>query len=296
MKKYFGLFFFILFSHSALAYSPAPGLWWNPAESGRGYTIDVQNNIMVVTAYVYTASGAATWFLASGVYNNATNTFSGQLGAYSGGQCFGCAYSTPSGTASGTLTIAFDSPETGTMTYPGGSTQIQHELYAYTNKTDYFLGEWAFTLDTSGLLSTQWIVFNDHYTGGDGTVYAAGQEDGVSGTVALGAYYSSGNFFIVGVADNTGYSFQYLFQLGDDRRMLGLGTIFSTGSNPPQPTSPSSGSRLLFPAELSATIAKARVTDARGTSGVRVNQVEQSIQELARSYDVTRRAQPIIGD
>ncbi|HET8940905.1 MAG TPA: hypothetical protein VFN13_02850 [Rudaea sp.] len=42
MKRYFGLILLVLLSHSAFAYSPAAGLWWNPNESGRGYTIDVQ--------------------------------------------------------------------------------------------------------------------------------------------------------------------------------------------------------------------------------------------------------------
>lgn len=293
MKKYFGLFLLLLLSHSAFAYSPAAGLWWNPNESGRGYTIDVQNNVMIVTAYVYSATGTATWFLASGTFNNATSTFTAQLGSFSGGQCFGCPYSYPSGTASGTLTIVFNSPETATMTFPGGSTQIQHEAYSYANKTDYFLGEWAFTLDTSGFLSTQWIVFNDHYTGNDGSVFASGQEDGVSGTVALGAYYSSGNFFIVGIADNTGYSFQYLFQLGDDRRMLGLGTIYSSNSSPPQPTSPSTGSRLLFQAELTQAKAKARPLSASGIGDAQVQQLEQSIQDLARSYSKAHGLQPM---
>lgn len=292
MKKYFGLILLVLLSHSAFAYSPAAGLWWNPNESGRGYTIDVQNNVMIVTAYVYSESGTATWFLAAGTYNNATSTFSAQLGAFSGGQCFGCPYSYPTGTARGTLTIVFNSPETATMTYPGGSTQIQHEAYGYANKTDYFLGEWAFTLDTSGFLSTQWIVFNDHYTGSDGTIYASGHEDGVSGTVALGAYYSSGNYFIVGILDNTGYSFEYLFQLGDDRRMLGLGTIYSTNSTPPQPNSPSAGSRLLFQAELTQAKAKARLAGTNAISGAQIHQLEQSMNDLKRAYDSAHELQP----
>lgn len=48
MKKFAALIF-VLFAHCAVAYSPASGLWFNPNESGRGYTIDFQNGVMVVT-------------------------------------------------------------------------------------------------------------------------------------------------------------------------------------------------------------------------------------------------------
>ena len=56
----------------------------------------------------------------------------------------------------------------------------------------------------------------------------------------------------MGVADATGYSFQYLYTLADDRRMLGRGTIYQTGTSPPTPTNPAAASRLLFQFELGA--------------------------------------------
>ena len=30
---------------------PTQGLWWNPAESGRGYQIDLQGDTMIVTTF-----------------------------------------------------------------------------------------------------------------------------------------------------------------------------------------------------------------------------------------------------
>ena len=241
----------LLTSNLALAYSPAAGLWWNPNESGRGYTIDVQDDIMIITAYVYDAGHKATWFLASGTFDNATDTFVGTLGAYSGGQCFGCAYTPATGVAAGTVTIHFSSPESGVLTFPGGQTSIQHQNYAYGSKRDYFYGEWAFSLAQGTDLSTQWVVFNDTYTGSDGTPYISGTEDSVSGTVALGTYDTSENAFVVAIADNNGYSYIYQMNLGDDRRMLGAGTLTPTGVTPGTLTNVASGSRLLFRSELS---------------------------------------------
>lgn len=253
-RKLFAALILILTSYAAHAVVPASGLWWNPNESGRGYTIDTQGpGIMIITAYVYAHGGTATWFFAAGVYDNATNTFSAPFGAFSGGQCFGCPYTKPVGVPAGDLKVVFSSPETAVLTFGGVSIPIVHEVFGYPNQTDYFLGEWSFSLGGGGLISTQWIVFNDHYAGSDGTVYAAGQEDSTSGTAALAIYNQPTHSFIVVIQDNVGFDFEYVFPLGDDHRMLGLGAIFSTGTNPPTPSDPSSGNRLLFPSELNGS-------------------------------------------
>lgn len=239
-------------SSIASALTPAPGLWWNPNEGGRGYTIDVQGNVMIVTAYVYSQGGAATWFLASGQYDENANVFSATLGAYSGGQCFGCAFSSAHPVAAGTVSIHFTSAETGTMTFPGGSTQIQHEIYAYQNKNEYLYGEWAFNMDIAGTIDAQWVVFNTTFTGSDGTHYIAGAEDGVTGTAALGLYSTNPQGFIVIVGDIAGYTHSYAMPIFDDRRMLGLGVLEPPGVTPSSFPNVSAGSRILFRNEVAA--------------------------------------------
>jgi hypothetical protein len=34
----------------ALAFEPRTGHWWNPAESGRGFNVDIQENVLVATS------------------------------------------------------------------------------------------------------------------------------------------------------------------------------------------------------------------------------------------------------
>lgn len=234
------------------ALTPAPGLWWNPNESGRGYTIDIQGNIMIVTAYVYSQGGAATWFLASGQYDEIANVFNSTLGAFTGGQCFGCPFSSAHGVAAGSVSIHFTSSETATMTFPGGSTQIQHEIYAYQNKNEYLYGEWAFNMDISGTIDAQWVVFNTTFTGSDGTHYIAGAEDGVSGTAALGLFSTNPQGFVVVVLDSVGYTHTYAMPIFDDRRMLGQGDLEPPGVTPTSFPNASAGSRLLFRSEVAA--------------------------------------------
>jgi hypothetical protein len=99
--------------------TPATGLWWNPAESGTGYALDVKHGVLVVAVYSFAQPGTSTWYLTSGAIVN--SVFSATLDKYQGGQCISCGYRAPALAGSdGVMTINFSSPTTGTMTLPGG--------------------------------------------------------------------------------------------------------------------------------------------------------------------------------
>src|SRR5438128_12072338 len=46
------------------------GWWWNPAESGRGFSIEVQGNTVFLAGYLYGQDGHATWVAASGAMSD----------------------------------------------------------------------------------------------------------------------------------------------------------------------------------------------------------------------------------
>src|ERR1700722_3698674 len=46
--------------------TPETGWWWNPAEGGRGFAIEIQGNAMYFAGYMYDPNGNALWYLASG--------------------------------------------------------------------------------------------------------------------------------------------------------------------------------------------------------------------------------------
>ena len=99
--------------------TPQVGLWWNPAESGSGYSLDYRHGVLVVVVFSYTRTGAPQWYLAAGQVIN--NAFTATLDRYENGQCIACAYSgrpTQPGN-DGTITITFTSSTTATMTLPG---------------------------------------------------------------------------------------------------------------------------------------------------------------------------------
>ncbi|HEY0179551.1 MAG TPA: hypothetical protein VGC30_07950 [Dokdonella sp.] len=249
----------MVFQH-AFAFSPTTGLWWNPNEGGRGYEIDVQNDTMTVTVYAYDRAAQPLWYLASGIYDDSNHTFTGDMYTYSGGQCFGCAFSGATASRAGTIRIVFSDWDKATLYFPGGSTPIEHFQYGFASKQDFLLGEWSFSTDTYGLGTAQWIVFGGHYTGSDGTVYVSGTGDGDAHTIALGQYSDSLGLFVVVAIDAAGYSHSYALQ-GDDRRMLGEGELEPPNVSPTGNGVPAAASRLLYLSELSS--AKAAVAADR---------------------------------
>jgi hypothetical protein len=105
---------------------PKTGWWWNPAEGGRGYSIEVAGNHIFFASYLYDVSGRATWYVGSGNTSLDGSLFTGSLDAYSRGQTLGGSYQIPTAAVSaGSLTLAFADASNGTMIWPGGTVPIQ---------------------------------------------------------------------------------------------------------------------------------------------------------------------------
>ena len=106
---------------------PQAGWWWNPAEGGRGFSLEVQGSNIFFASYLYDTSGRSTWLAASGKLTLEGALFSGEkLYAYANGQTLGGPYRAP-GTASssGDVTLAFNDATHGTVVWPGGTIPIE---------------------------------------------------------------------------------------------------------------------------------------------------------------------------
>lgn len=95
------------------------GWWWNPAESGRGFAIEVQGGSIYFAGYMYDGSGNPLWYLASGPMGTTVN-FQGEWTQYANGQTLTGAYQAPSlaNNNAGNVTLQFTSPYTATLTLP----------------------------------------------------------------------------------------------------------------------------------------------------------------------------------
>lgn len=103
---------------------PESGIWWNPAESGRGFLIEVQNGMMLLSAFMYDDAGKATWY-ASGPSPLVNDTvYQSKLQQYGAGQTLNGAYKGPSivNANAGYVTVTFTSSTTATLVMPNGIT------------------------------------------------------------------------------------------------------------------------------------------------------------------------------
>jgi hypothetical protein len=267
---------------------PTMGLWYNAQESGRGYDIDLQGDTMIVTTYIYEASGDPIWYLSSGTYDHATGLFQSTYDSFSGGQCFGCPYQAPdvqSG-AAGPITVAFHTNQTATLSYPGGSTEIVKYMYGFPTRTDVLFGEWALSYETGGVVGGDWIVFDTPYTDPNGVVYVSGHEAGNTTTTALGLYNTTAAEAQIQVTQGTTQRV-YEFGVFDDRRGIGRVTI-TAGTTTTGPF-PATGARLLYKSEVTGGIVIGSTDDgskaASLSSGVHdaagVEALRRAAEELA---------------
>jgi hypothetical protein len=210
---------------------PVSGLWAHPGDGGRGFNIDLQGSTMIVTTFVYTETGSPIWYLSSGPFDHKTGMFKSGYDSYSNGQCFGCAPNQPvvHNEAAGKMTISFHDNQHATLTTPSGPLEIQKLNYGFADANDVLYGEWAFSLNVSGLYSGDWVIFNQAYTAADGTKYVAGFTDDFFKFAGLGRWVSSDVGYLVLIKENNYYDAYRFFS--DDHRGMGLaGSIRRQGA------------------------------------------------------------------
>jgi uncharacterized protein (TIGR03437 family) len=96
---------------SPMLNAPRAGWWDQPAQSGRGYFLEVQGNTLFVGALIYNSAGQPTWLTATGPVN-AGATFSGTLTS-----CSTAAAQAPACTpTANTISLTFSAPWRATLT------------------------------------------------------------------------------------------------------------------------------------------------------------------------------------
>lgn len=142
-----------LAAQRALAFTPESGLWWNPAEDGRGYAMEIQDNVIAVLVYAYdtdTARTSAFYTTAGTLQGNAS--YSGTLDGATNGQCLTCAYTGRPvilAGAGGAIAIVFDTETKARLTMGGRTFPIERFNFALGNTTQQMQGEWQVVLDLS---------------------------------------------------------------------------------------------------------------------------------------------------
>lgn len=133
---------------TAQAFMPATGAWGIDSEmngtSGRGFNIEVENEVMVFTYYGYRADGSSLFYVAAGPITN--NVFTAALTDYRGGTPIGDSYrsATAQGSA-GNVSISFSNGLKGVLTLPGESPKAVSKFsFGYASTPQGLLGSYLF--------------------------------------------------------------------------------------------------------------------------------------------------------
>ena len=106
--------------------APQTGWWWNPAEDGRGFSIEAQGNRLFMAAYLYDVSGRSTWHVATGPTSLDGSVFNGQLWSFGSGVTLAGAHRANTRLPdAGPISLTFDDAQHGTLVLPSGPVPIQ---------------------------------------------------------------------------------------------------------------------------------------------------------------------------
>jgi hypothetical protein len=219
---------------SALAILPDSGWYWNPAESGRGFNIEIQNNLLFAAGFIYDNAGNPLWLTTGGPMSS-DRTYNGDLIETLGGQCIGCAYRAPSATKIGNISIAFPTSTTATVTIDGSVLNLRREQFGIdlANPVTPLLGEWAITTGSPVFP----VYFGERLTlssaentaSGPG---AFGTRTGDSARTVVGAFIASSGEWGFLVDSSTSYYTIYSFNFIGFNLLQGVSSTFPKGSNP----------------------------------------------------------------
>jgi hypothetical protein len=100
-------------------FQPETGIFWNPAESGRGFTIEVNNNTATVTVFHYADDGHPIWNIAVVPLKPAPEfDATGDFMSFMHGQTLAGPYAAPVPSRDGTLEFRFGKPCKGLLAFP----------------------------------------------------------------------------------------------------------------------------------------------------------------------------------
>lgn len=239
-----------LVATQASAIIPENGWWWASNEGGRGFNIEVQNNLLFFAAFAYDSNGAPTWITAGGPMTS-DRDFTGALTRYSSGQCFGCAYVAPTPIAAGTLTLRFTSSQTAVLTINGTSITVKRfDFWQNELAPDAMMGEWSSVIGQGGdIFDGERIVYRSKASDSSGPYLSGFRLGATSATNPAVVLYSSSTGRWTALLDSSS-SFYRLFEYSQTgfNRIEGNFWVYAKGSSP-------TGNGLFFQAFRTASAA-----------------------------------------
>ncbi|MGE0356594.1 MAG: hypothetical protein AB7P08_06725 [Burkholderiales bacterium] len=273
----------------AHAMLPESGWYWNPNESGRGFNLEIQDNALFLSAFVYRPDGSAAWYVGGGPMAS-DRSWTAELYETVGGQCIGCSYRSPTLLLTGSVSINFTSERSATISLLGGSVSVVRQDWSNSGATthDALLGEWS---TTEGEPSFP-IFFGERISlyiqrSDSAGAYAGGHRTGDSGDTAVGDYYAnSGNYSIL-LDSSTSYYSYFVFKKNGFNRIEGQQWTYLKSSLP-------TGSGLYFVGHRTKSYARLRGLNAPGVAKSAGRSPEREAIDAARAQrSLAKAGEPV---
>ena len=238
MKRLLVVLILALPSPVVEAASNLTGLWWNPAESGWGITLDHQPKFLFATFFIYGQDGQPTWAVAQLDANAAGTGFSGKLYRVTG-SAFDKPFVATSTQATevGVASIGVTDTNHATLSYTLNGTTVSKSIERQSNKPISITGSYeGISSGSGGPFSTDDTDFTVSITNGSlliqraaffgGTCRFTGTSQQFGSRLSIAGTYSCSDF-----SDGTWKTDD--LTLFDDRNFIGTVTRSPNGSTTP---------------------------------------------------------------
>lgn len=177
---------------NAHAIVPESGWWWNDAEGGRGYAIEIQDDQIFFTSFTYDGNGLPIWYYSFGKLTGDRN-YSGRVLRSTQGACFGCTQKAPITVDVGAMTLSFSSATNASLSLLGFKTELKR--FDFTPGQDNTkipgacYGEWSAVIGSASfpVYYGERLRFSSTYN----STTLSGSRKGDSSDIALCSYDAS---------------------------------------------------------------------------------------------------------
>ena len=230
------LLFAAFFAGGAAGALPDSGWYWNSAESGRGFNIEIQDNVLFIAGFVYDAAGNPTW-CASGGPMDTDHTYTGPAFQTVNGQPLGAPYRTPTIVPFGTAVVTFTTTTTADITVNGYQFSVERQQFGFdfTSITQPLLGELAFVTGNPSFP----VYFGERitFTGAqpvNGSMWAVGNRTGEfnADNLAVGQYSAGVGLWTVLLDSSPSYYTFFTFHFDGFNLVEGQSYLYLKGSLP----------------------------------------------------------------
>jgi len=281
----------VFWASASHALTPESGWWWNEAESGRGFSIELQNNTIFMSGFLYDISGAPLWFVASGPYSQSANRFEGDMLSLRGGQCITCSYRAATIQPSlGRIQLHFDSPSSASMTWPGGNLAIKRQIFGVASDIEKLFGTFAFSTagNSNRVHFGNWLTFSQTINDANLGKVAVGATEG--GRTVVAAFNAQRTSILVLVDASTSYYESYLIPVSffGSREGSALWSTYLKTQTPPSPSAYAHIARIFAASATAAqapqiTMATPAYSPKAQTSTLRSGEISSDAQRQAEN-------------